>query len=74
MGSTSQLFLTDTGLSSPIHVVSSDSNSEVEDISFDLAPKLPSATPRQSGRTRKGRTWSKARAARQSEKSKNKGV
>lgn len=43
----------DTGLSSPIHVVSSDSDSEVEVISFDLAPKLPSPTPRQSGRTRK---------------------
>ena len=43
----------DTGLNSPIHVVSSDSDSEVEDISFDLAPKLPSPTPRQSGRTRK---------------------
>ncbi len=43
----------DTNLSSPIHVASSDSDSEVEDVSFDLAPKLPSLTPRQSGRTRK---------------------
>lgn len=43
----------DTGVSSAINVVSSDSDSEVEDISFDLALKLPSPTPRQSGRTRK---------------------
>ncbi len=43
----------DIGLSSPIHIVSSDSDSEVEDISFDLAPKLLFPTPRQSRRTRK---------------------
>ncbi len=45
--------LRDTGLSSPIHIVSSDSDLEVEDILFDFAPKLLSSTSRQFGRTRK---------------------
>lgn len=40
-------------LSSSIHVVSSDSDSDVNETSSPLVLKLPSSTPRQSGRTRK---------------------
>ncbi len=39
--------------SSSIHVVSTDSDSDVNETSFPLVPKLPSPTPRQSRRTRK---------------------
>lgn len=38
--SKSQLSLRDTSLNTLIHIISSDSKLEIEDISFDLAPKL----------------------------------
>lgn len=41
----SQLSLTNSNLSSPIHVVFSDSNLEIEDTLFDDAPELPSPIP-----------------------------
>lgn len=62
--SNSQLPPTDSGLSSPIHVLFSDSDSEVKDISFDVTPKLPFPTPQQSGRTCKTtKNWNHRRDA-----------
>lgn len=49
--SKSQSPFRDTGLSSSIYVVSSDSDLEIEDISFNLTSKLPSSTLQQFGRT-----------------------